>query len=65
MSRRTSGEGGVGRSAGRWGKRVGIRVGWEVKRGARLAGVRTSVKESSGNTSEVRLWSIKSTLGRV
>lgn len=27
ISRRTSGEGGVGRSAGRWGKSVGIRVG--------------------------------------
>lgn len=36
-------------SWGRWGKSDGRRVGWEVKRGSRLEGVRMSVRETSSS----------------
>jgi hypothetical protein len=47
MRWRTSGEGGVGKSGGRWGKRAGIRSGWDVNSGFKFAGVRISVRASS------------------
>lgn len=47
IRRRASAEGGVGRSGGRWGNRVGINSGWLVNRGVRFAGVRISVNDNS------------------
>lgn len=44
-----SAEGGTGRSGGSWGNKAGISSGWLLNSGVKLAGVRISVRDTSGS----------------